>query len=170
LFDTVVTLGGYHSGLRDVIFRMKLPQHESLAQVMGRLFAQKRFVELAELRVDMIVPIPMYWTRRLRRGTNSPELLARCLGQKLGITVRRRLLVRSKKTLPQSGLSPKQRFRNVRGAFRVRTPHLLQDARVLLVDDVLTTGATGSEVVRILKKAGASMVAVAVIARAQGKE
>jgi len=170
LFDTVVTIGGYHGDLHDVILRMKHPQHEALATAMGRLLAQKRCGELAGLHANLILPIPMHWTRRIRRGVNSPELLARCLGEKLGIPVRRRLLVRSKKTLPQSGLSPKQRFRNVRGAFRVRPTDLLKGARILLVDDVLTTGATGSEIARMLKKAGASMVAVAVIARAQGNE
>jgi len=149
---------------------MKQPQHESLALAMGRLLAQKRFSELSGLGADMIVPVPMYWTRRLRRGTNSAELVAWCLGRKLGLPVRRRLLVRCKNTKPQSELSPKKRFRNMRGAFRVRSQRGLHGARVLLVDDVLTTGATGSEAAGVFKKAGASMVAVAVIARAQGKE
>jgi ComF family protein len=170
LFDTVVAMGGYQDNLRDVILRMKNPRQETLTLAMGRLFVQKRFSELSGLGVEMIVPVPMYWKRRLVRGTNSAELLARCLGRKLGLPVRRRLLVRCKNTKPQSELSPKKRFSNMRGAFRVRTPHLLQDARVLLVDDVLTTGATGSEAAGVLKKAGASMVAVAVIAREQGKE
>jgi ComF family protein len=170
LFDTVVTVGGYHTDLRKVIFLMKNSQHAPLATAVGRLLAQKRFNELAGLRADLIVPIPMHWRRRLKRGTNSPEHLARCLGQKLGIPVRRRLLVRCKNTQPQSELSPGQRFCNVRGAFRVRTSHQIKDARILLVDDVLTTGATCSEIAGILKKAGAAMVAVAVVARAQGRE
>ncbi len=170
LFDTVVTIGGYHGALHDVIFRMKQPQHENLTLGMGRLLGQKRFSELAGLGAEMIVPVPMYWMRRLRRGTNSAELLARCLGRKLDLPVRRRLLVRCKNTTPQSELSPKKRFSNMRGAFRVRMPHRLKGSRVLLVDDVLTTGATCSEAAGVLKKAGASLVAVAVIARAQGKE
>jgi len=170
LFDTVVTIGGYKDNLRDAILRMKHPQQENLSLAMGRLLGQKRFSELDELEAEMIVPIPMYWTRRLRRGTNSAELLARCLGRKLGLPVRRRLLVRCKNTTPQSELSAKKRFSNMRGAFRVRRPQQLKGARVLLVDDVLTTGATCSEAAVVLKKAGAAMVAVAVVARAQGKE
>jgi len=149
---------------------MKHPQHENLALAMGRLLGQKRFSELDELEAEIIVPVPMYWKRRLRRGTNSAELLARCLGRKLGLPVRRRLLVRCKNTQPQSELSAKKRFSNMRGAFRVRLPQQLKDVRVLLVDDVLTTGATCSEAAAVLKKAGAAMVAVAVVARAQGKE
>jgi ComF family protein len=170
LFDTAVTIGGYQADLRHVILLMKYAQHASLATAMGWLLAQHRFSELAGLRADLIVPIPMHWRRRLKRGTNSPEHLARCLGKKLGIPVHSRLLVRCKNTLPQYQLSRNQRFSNVRGAFRVRTAHQIKDARILLVDDVLTTGATCSEIAGILKKAGAAMVAVAVIARAQGKE
>jgi ComF family protein len=170
LFDRVVTIGGYRDNLRDAILRMKHPQHENLSLAMGRLLGQKRFGELDELEAEMIVPVPMYWMRRLRRGTNSAELLARCLGRKLGLPVSRRMLVRCKNTQPQFDLSPKKRFSNMRGAFRVRWPRQLNGVRVLLVDDVLTTGATCSEAAAVLKKAGAAMVAVAVVARAQGKE
>jgi ComF family protein len=170
MFDRVETLGGYHTTLREVILLMKHARHEPLAIAMGRLLAEKRFRELADLRAEMVVPIPMYWSRRLRRGTNSPEVLARCLAEKLGIPVERRLLFRSRDTLPQSGLPPRQRFRNVRGAFSINTRRRLQGARVLLVDDVLTTGATSGEAAGVLKQAGASLVAVAVVARAQGIE
>jgi ComF family protein len=171
LFDRVVTIGGYRDNLRDAILRMKHPQHENLSLAMGRLLGQKRFNELDELEADLIVPIPMYWMRRLRRGTNSAELLARCLGRKLRLPVKRRMLVRCKNTQPQSEiLIKKKRFNNMRGAFRVRWTRQLKGVRVLLVDDVLTTGATCSEAAAVLKKAGAAMVAVAVVARAQGRE
>jgi ComF family protein len=168
-FDNVVTIGDYRSGLNDVVLQMKHPQRESLTMAMGRLFAESRFSELTELRADLIIPIPMFWNRRLRRHTNSPDLLAHCLGKKLGIPLRPRLLKRCKNTRPQTEVSGKQRFSNVRGAFRARKSHYLKDARILLVDDVLTTGATGSEAARILKEAGAAMVAVAVVARAHGE-
>ena len=62
----------------------------------------------------------MHWTRRFRRGVNSPELLAGCLGRRLRVPVAARLLVRTRNTLPQKDLTPQDRFRNVRGAFRVR--------------------------------------------------
>jgi ComF family protein len=168
LFDTVVTLGAYRDYLREVVLRMKYPRQSALTTAMGRLLADKRSDSLAALQADMIVPIPMYWFRRLKRGVNSPELLANCMGRKLGVPVRRRLLVRCKNTRPQVELSPTQRFKNVHGAFRIRSTNSLKGARVLLVDDVLTTGATGSEAARVLKQAGAAMVAVAVVARAMG--
>jgi ComF family protein len=167
-FDTVITLGSYHGGLRDVILRMKRPAHGVLSVAMARLLAQRRRDRLLELHADIVIPIPMFWARWLHRGTNNPEVLASCLAKSLGIPVRRRVLVRHRNTAPQAG-PPSRRFKNIRGAFRVRHGASLKDARVLLVDDVLTTGATCSEAAKVLKQAGALCVGVAVVARAQGK-
>jgi ComF family protein len=167
-FDAAVTLGSYHAGLRDVVLRMKRPSHDALTAAMGRLLVRRRGEQLAEHQADVAIPIPMFWARRLVRGINNPDVLARCLGKSLRIPVRRDLLVRHRNTLPQADLPPSRRFQNVRDAFRVRRADALRDARVLLVDDVLTTGATCSEAARMLKQAGAASVVVAVIARAQG--
>jgi ComF family protein len=168
-FDTVVTLGEYRDELRDMVVRMKRPIHESLSIAMGRLLAHRRAAELADFRPDLIVPIPMHWMRWLSRGMNSPTLVGDCLGRQLQAPVRRRLLLRHRNTPPQKNLKPRERFNNVRGAFRVRRGADLDGARVLLVDDILTTGATCSEAAKMLKQAGAAMVAVAIIARAQGR-
>ena len=167
-FDAAVTLGSYHAGLRAVVLHMKRPSHEPLSLAMGSLLAQRRREQLLEQQPDLIIPIPMFWMRRLGRGVNSPDIVARCLGQSLGRPVRRDILVRRRNTLPQARLSPTRRVENVRGAFRIRRGQLLQDARVLLVDDILTTGATCSEAAKMLKRAGAATVAVAVIARVEG--
>lgn len=168
-FDTVVVLGSYRSELQEVVLQMKRPSCEALSIAMGRLLVHRRFKELADLRPDLVVPIPMHWMRWLGRGMNSPELVGGCLSRFLRVPLRHRVLARRRNTLPQKGLRPPERFRNVRGAFCVRRGANLQDARVLLVDDILTTGATCSEAAKMLKQAGAAMVAVAVIARAQGR-
>jgi ComF family protein len=166
-FDSVIPLGGYHSGLRDAIYRMKRPSHDALSLALGQLLAERRRQQLVEVQADMIVPIPMFWTRQLRRGKNGPELLAGCLSKSLKIPTFR-LLSRCRNTPPQSSQPPSRRFDNIRGAFAVRRPACVKNARVLLVDDVLTTGATCSEAAKMLKKAGAASVAVAVVARAEG--
>lgn len=167
-FDAAISLGGYEGGIRKAVLRMKRPSHDSLSAAVGRLFALRRQRRLAELKADLIVPVPMYWSRRLGRGTNSPEILARSLGVSLGIPVGRRVLWRRRNTLPQTDLTPPQRFQNVRGAFDVGAGYNIRGVRVLLVDDILTTGATCSEAAGMLKQAGAAMVAAAVVARAQG--
>jgi ComF family protein len=167
-FDTVIPLGAYADTLRQVVLRMKRPSEELLAGVMGRLLARRRGPALEAVEADVVIPVPMFWARWLGRGTNSPTTLAWCVGRGLGLPVLDRALVRVRNTLPQPELPPGQRFQNVRGAFRWRRGYDIHGTRVLLVDDILTTGATCSEIGRVLKKAGASRVAVAVVARAEG--
>jgi ComF family protein len=145
---------------------MKHGAGEPLSAAMGDLLVAKRRGMLAAVEADVVVHIPMYWGRRLVRGTNSPEILARRLARRLGIPWESRLLVRRRNTLVQPDLPPRERFRNIQGAFRVDKGYDLGGARVLLVDDVLTTGATCSEAAKWLKQAGAAHVAVAVLARA----
>ncbi|MCD4726761.1 MAG: hypothetical protein K8R46_03810 [Pirellulales bacterium] len=165
-FDTVVALGGYRAGLRNAVLCMKRPSHDPLSLALGRLLWERRRDRLSEIRADVVIPVPMYWSRRLHRGKNNPEALAGCLARSLGVSMLRGVLVRQLNTKPQAGLSSFRRFQNVRGAFRVRRPDGIRDARILLIDDVLTTGATCSEAAKTLKQAGAAMVAVAVVARA----
>ena len=71
---------------------MKRPAHDPLSSALGRLLAERRGGHLAEIRAEVIVPIPMFWRRRLGRGKNSPEVLAGCLGRSLGVPVRRERL------------------------------------------------------------------------------
>jgi ComF family protein len=168
-FDVVYPLGRYDGALRDVVLKTKRLSSEALSLAVGRLLAARLRDKLVQFAPQAIVPIPMHWARRLRRGVNSPELLAECLGKKLGIPVVRTLR-RRRYTSPQKDLLPRERFRNVRGAFGLRRwrGKRVKDARVLLVDDILTTGATCSEAAKLLKQAGAAAVAVAVVARADG--
>ena len=169
-FDTAIPLGEYRDRLRPVVLRMKRPSHEPLATAMAGLLVLRRKEQMLAFHPNVVVPVPMHWRRRARQGTNSPDLMAKRLSGLLGLPVRRRLLARRRNTLPQNNLSPKRRFGNVRGAFCVQKNQPLAGARVLLVDDVLTTGATCSEAARVLKRAGAESVAAVVIARAQGAD
>jgi len=168
-FDAVYPLGRYQGALRELVLKTKRLSAEALSLTIGRLLAQRLGEKLAKFRADAVLPIPMHWAKRLLRGVNSPELLADCLARKLGVPVVR-TLVRCRYTGPQKDLLPRERFRNVRGAFRLRRSdrQRWRDSRLLLVDDILTTGATCSEVARLLKQAGAAAVAVVVVARADG--
>lgn len=166
-FDAVIPLGRYEGQLRAVVLRMKRQQGEPLAQAMGRLMTKVRGELLRECKADLVVPVPMHWSRRLSRAVNSPEAVAKCLAGDLGIPMER-ILRRTRKTKPQRDLHVKERFRNLRGALAVRRGYALEGRRVLLVDDILTTGATGSTAAEAMKRAGASAVAVAILARAEG--
>jgi ComF family protein len=166
-FDAVVALGAYRDDLRQAVLRMKQPEGDPLSGAVARLLWLRRGEELTRFAADLIVPIPMHWARRLRRGTNSPERMAAVLGRHLKRPVTSGLLRWRRKTKLQSELPPKERFRNVRDAFRIARGRGVEGARILLIDDVLTTGATCSEAARTLKRAGASMVGAAVVARAE---
>jgi len=169
-FDRAVILGPYRGELRTAVLRMKTGSSEPLSAALARLYNHTRGEQIASLRPDLVMPVPMFWRRRLVRGTNSPEILADCLARHLRVPLALGVLFRHRNTLLQTNLPPTRRFPNVRGAFRLRTTYPLDGARVVLVDDILTTGATCSEAARVLKRAGASMVAVAALARAEGND
>jgi len=167
-FDAVVRLGRYESALRTAVLRIKSQRHRALAIALGDLLVSARGGRLLELEADAVVPIPMHWSRRLWRGANSPEILSERLASQLKMPVAAHLLARSRRTAPQASLPPTRRLANVRGAFRAVAHPELPGARLLLVDDIMTTGATVNEAAKTLTRAGAKVVAVVVLARAEG--
>ncbi|MBX3415435.1 MAG: ComF family protein [Pirellulales bacterium] len=167
-FDRVVTLGTYDGPLRSAILQTKTARVDLFAVTLASLLARHRRALLAAAEADAIVPIPMHWRRWLRRGTNGAAIIAARLSHELGLPLARDALSRRRSTRLQSGLLRTQRFENVRGAFRSTGRYHFRGANVLLVDDILTTGATASEAARILKRAGASRVVTVVLARTSG--
>jgi ComF family protein len=127
-----------------------------LAERVGRAFPPG---------VDLVVPVPLHRRRLVGRGFNQAALLARELGRRLGLRVDVAALSSARPTRSLAGLRPGERVREVRGAIRVRRPQRVAGVRVLVVDDVLTTGATVEGCCRALKIAGARRVGVAVAAR-----
>jgi ComF family protein len=119
---------------------------------------------------DLVVPVPLHRWRLFRRRFNQAALLAHAVARDAGLRCAPDLLVRRHRTPSQAGLSRSGRQRNVKGAFAVRPSRgsLVADARILLVDDVLTTGSTVSECARVLLRTGAARVDVLTLARAPG--
>jgi len=132
-----------------------------LAGWLGEAFEDPR---LAGRRFDFIVPVPLHPTRKRERGFNQAELLARALNRATGIRLHR-ALQRTRYTTTQTQFDRAERMENLKGAFRLRRGSNVQDLRVLLVDDVLTTGSTLSECASVLKAAGAVSVHAATAAR-----
>jgi ComF family protein len=166
-FDAVMALGNYREELRSAILRIKLPAGETLANTMGRLLAYQCRAAIEQFAPTAILAVPMHWTRRIARGTNNPELLAAAVGKVLGVRVVWRGLVRRRRTVHQNELLPEHRAENVLGAFRVGLGRHFRHDRVLLVDDVLTTGSTAHEAAGAVRRAGTDAVALAVLARAE---
>jgi ComF family protein len=114
---------------------------------------------------DLLVPVPLHWTRLVRRRFNQAALLARALSQRTGIAFEPGALARIRRTPPQGDLTRAQRRANVRGAFRARRGVRLRGKTVVLIDDVMTTGATFEACARALRRAGAKEVRALALAR-----
>jgi len=160
-FDQVYSFGAYDGTLRKLIHVFKFDGVRTLQRPLGDLLARAL---PRELGFDAIVPMPLHWRRRWSRGFNQAELLAKEIGRRWGVPVRN-LVRRKKATIPQAGLTSAQRRKNVQGAFAIKPGMRLDGKRVLLIDDVLTTGATASACARVLKRAGAAHVTFLALAR-----
>jgi ComF family protein len=167
-FIRATSLGDYRGDMRQAVLWMKRPAFEPLTWSLGELLAERIRANWPQLPIDLIVPVPMHWSRRLARGTHTAGLLATVLGRALALPVSERLLYCRRKTRKQGTLRPDARLQNMRGAFCVSSGYDITDAQLLLVDDILTTGATANEAARVLRRAGARSVAVAVVARGVG--
>ncbi|MBI4842921.1 MAG: ComF family protein [Nitrospirae bacterium] len=109
---------------------------------------------------DMAVPVPLYTKRLKERGFNQSALLGKHIANRAGVPLMLNVLVRSRNTLPQVGLSAKERRKNIMNAFDVVSHESVKGKKVMLIDDVFTTGATVNECSKVLKKAGAEEVFV----------
>jgi competence protein ComFC len=132
---------------------------------LGDLLVRQARPELSRERWDWIVPIPLHWRKRRERGFNQAETLAGVLSKASGIAVNKTFLVRVTPTPTQTRLTRVQRMENVRRAFAYEGKERLKGERLILVDDVLTTGATASACAKVLKDNGAGEVDVWTVAR-----
>ena len=164
-FDRARCFAQYNDALSGAILLLK---YEEVTR-LGTWFAEK----LANLfssagddaPLDLIVPVPLHPDRRRERGYNQAELIARPLARRLGLRLDAKLLVRAKPRPAQLVLSRSEHWKSVRGAYATRPGVRVDNLRILLVDDVMTTGATLDACSRVLKKAGASSVFGVAVAR-----
>ena len=151
--------------MRQAVLRFKFRRARYLGAFLGDLLVAT--LEARPIDVDVLVPVPSRRGVERERGYHHTEVLAEVVGRRLGLPVERCALVRQRDTLPQVGLDARRRWSNVRGAFRCVAPDRVAGRRVLLVDDILTTGATAESCARALAMAGASAVWALVVARDQ---
>ena len=165
-FDAAYSFGFYEDELRKLIHLFKYGRIETLARPLGRLLVRAL---PREQSFDVIVPMPLHWRKRWQRGFNQSLLLAREIARRTHLPVRNALR-RVRPTAPQAGLTSAKRRANVSGAFqascRAKNLRALEGGRVLLIDDVMTTGATAASAARALKRAGARHITLLTLARA----
>ena len=165
-YDAVYTYGEYDGALRNLIHVFKYGGIMPLASRLGPLLSSAL---PREQQFDVIVAMPLHWRKKLQRGFNQSELLARSVSRRTGIPVADALR-RRKSTAPQAGLTRAQRRTNVAGVFEVSRRDKVEGLHVLLIDDVFTTGATAGACAAALKRAGAKRVSVLTLARADRRK
>jgi ComF family protein len=161
-FDAAYSFGFYEAELRQLIHLFKYGRVRTLAGPLAKLLARALPREQA---FDIIVPMPLHWRKRWQRGFNQSELLAREIGRRTHTPVENALR-RVRNTSAQAGLTSAKRRMNVSGAFQAKKRAAINGRRVLLIDDVMTTGATAASCARALQRAGARQVTVLTLARA----
>jgi ComF family protein len=161
-FDYARTAGVYTGALRDALHELKFGRRRALARPLGDLLAEQCAAAVPP-EADALVPVPLAPAREAERGFNQARLLADRLGVAVRRPVRAGWLRRVKATDPQTDLTAAQRVDNVRGAFRAGAA--VAGRHVVVVDDVVTTGATVSDCARALRAAGAQAVGVVAVAR-----
>lgn len=161
-FDAAYCYGAYEGVLRDMVHLYKYGRIKTMARPLADLITAA--LPLDE-RFDLVTPVPLHWRRQWQRGFNQSELLAREIARRSGIPLRK-LLKRVRPTLTQAGLSNTERRRNVVAAFQFRgRAGQMQGKRILLIDDVMTTGSTAASCALALKRVGAARVALLTVAR-----
>ncbi len=169
-FDRAIALGPYQGPIRSLCLSLKHERNAWIARWLGELVVEGK---LDELKVEAsegawVVPVPLHWRSRLRRGYNQAEALAVGLARPLDLPVKpilRRVLATPKLAL----MGRTERAEVMKRAFQARAVPGLKGRTVFLVDDILTSGATSGEASRALKRAGAKRVVVVVVARAEGR-
>jgi len=165
-FTVARAVGHYESTLLEAIHNFKYRGKITFGKIMGRLMAEYKSPNFNISDFTLIIPVPLHSKRLRERGFNQSVILAREIVRILPIPMDFLTLKRYTYTEPQIHLGKKERESNVRGAFMVTDPDKIKDRKIILVDDVYTTGSTVKECARMLMKNGAQTVAVLTLARA----
>jgi ComF family protein len=154
----------YEGALREYLAELKYRFRPELGAALGELLVEWIKLHRDFRTIDLIIPVPLHQQKLTLRGYNQAELLARPLGKYLGKQILTEVVRREKMTQKQNNLTKNARFFNIQEAFRVIRPQMVAEKRVLIIDDILTTGATVSELARVLLRAGALSVDVLTVA------
>ena len=152
-FDQGKAVFVYQGQIRQSMYRFKYGNKREYAEFYANAAVEKYGVWLNKIKAEVLIPIPMYSRKKRLRGYNQAEVFARALGRKTGILVDEHLVRRVRNTIPQKELNESQRRSNLKNAFQL-TADIVKYKRVVLVDDIYTTGSTIDEVSKVLKESG----------------
>lgn len=163
-FDKGHACAGYGAVEQAVIFALKYGSRPDIGDTLGEVLYDRMASEYGPGDIarmyDLVMPVPTHREKKSKRGYNHADLMAKAFSKRAGLRYEPDAVIRLRATVPMKGLGPEERMANIHGAFdiRARKLPLITGARILMIDDIFTTGATIDEISRILKDAGASRV------------
>jgi ComF family protein len=164
-FDAARSFGAYNEALKKAVLLLKFEELTCLGDWFASRLVEVLSAEAEQFRADVVVPVPLHPDRQRERGYNQAEVIARPLARKLHLKQGAYLLTRTRPRPARLVLSRKEHWDSVRGAYATRKGLRVDKLRILLVDDVMTTGATLDSCSRVLKSAGAAAVLGVTVAR-----
>lgn len=164
-FDFLIYLGKYKDEIRNKLLQFKFYNKAYINEYfLEFLLKDKNICDFLK-SFDLIVPVPMYKDKKSRRGYNQTELFAKNLGKNLELSYEENILIKFKENKTQSLLPQNERTKNVRDVFKIENYFEIKDKKIILIDDIFTTGATIQICSKLLKKAGAASIIALVIAK-----
>jgi len=155
------------SGLvQRLLHHLKYENYPELGYMIGNIYGSELNAHGLSANLDLVIPVPLHTTKLRRRGYNQSEPFAQGLSESMGLVMGTEIVCRVVKTATQTHRTKHQRWKNVQGVFRVEQPKLIENKRILLVDDIVTTGATLESCASELISAGCKEISIAAIAAA----
>lgn len=155
----------YEGKMRNLIIDYKFNDKPYLKDLFVKIILKNEKICRKIKKYDIIVPVPIHKKRKNERGYNQSELIARKLAKNLNLKLVNDSLIKQKNTLPQSTLSKKQREENAKQVYKIQNKPKIENKKVILLDDIYTTGATTKECSKVLKQNGAKEILVLTIAK-----
>ena len=157
-FDVARSCVIYDDAAKEIVRGLKFGGKKYLAKYVANFLVERYEDAFKDKSFDIVIPVPLTKKRKKSRRYNQSWEIAKVFANKLGLTADEGIVEKIKETQEQAKLSGKEREANVVGAFEVKEPEKVKDKSVLIIDDVMTTGSTASEIAKVLKKSGASNV------------
>ena len=166
LFGRLRAIAFYEPTLREAIHLMKYEKKQIISKHLIQLLQAHLPEDLVSTSYDFLLPIPLHTNRLRQRGFNQAEQIAQGVAQIGGLPIRTDILLRTRDTVPLSSLgSHEERLKNIAGAFEVQSPDSIQGRKILLIDDIFTTGTTINEALKVLQVANPDCIDVLTLTR-----
>lgn len=163
-YDEMIYLFSYKD-VRKLILKYKFNNWAFLSNTFSKIILKNKNLCRNLKFYDIIIPVPMYKIKKQKRGYNQTELITKKIAKNLGIYEDSKVLLKIKNTRTQSKLNEKQRYENIKNVFFINNIEKIKDKKIILFDDIITTGATINECAKILKQNGAKSVVVLALAK-----